>query len=411
MSTTYKIVSGDTFESIARKKYGSELQAEAVARANPGVSEPLTAGRALSIPLLPYAPKNQPQATRAENKEEIAILIDGKRFRFWDRVRITRAMDKADTVEFGAPFEPDNTEFREKFRPFSFKPVVVTMGGAALFTGTLIGVTPVLDNARNTISVSAYSLPGILNDCTAPASSYPIEFNGQKLNDIATTMAAPFGIAVEFKDDAGAVFPRVAAEPGDKVLEFWEKLAKQRNLVIGTTPAGAALFWKSVEPGSPVATLRQGSSPVLSVTPFFNPQEYYSHVTGIEPVEAGSGGSQFTVKNTLLEGITRPMTFNTPDTEGGGVKAVVEAKAGRMFGNMAAYAVRVAGLHDSQGKLWSPNTTIKLIAPRAMIYREYEFVIRSVVMDVGMKSQFSTLNLVMPGAFSGQLPESLPWDG
>jgi len=407
----YSVIAGDTFDSIARKKYGTENEADRIARANPGVAEPLTAGTVLTVPVLPSAPKDLQTQTPAADPDETAILIDGQRFRFWDKVRITRAVDAMDTVEFGAPFEADVPGFRETFRPFSFKPVVTTVGGSPLFTGTMVAVSPAVENSQKVVSVSGYSLPGVLNDCTPPASAFPLEFNNQGLREIATTLAAPFGLSVIFQADQGAVFERVATEPGKKVLAFLTELAKQRNLIVSSTPEGALIFWQSVEAGSPVARLQEGSAPVLSVTPFFSPQEYYSHITGIEPVIVGLAGSQFTVKNPRLQGVVRPITFNAPDTLDADVKAAVEAKSGRMFGNMASYSVRVATWRDPQGELWAPNTTVTLLAPDAMVYSEYEFVIRSVEFSRESKVKTATLNLVIPGSFSGQIPEALPWDG
>lgn len=407
----YSVIAGDTFETIARKKYGTEKEAGRISRANPGVSEPLTAGTVLTVPSLPDAPQNLPSQLPANVEDEVAVLINGQRFRFWDKVRITRAIDNMDTVEFGAPFDHTAPGFRESFRPFAFDPVVITVGGEPLFTGTMVAVTPTIDNGARTIAVSGYSLPGVLNDCTPPASSFPLEFNGQGIKEIAAAIAGPFGLSVDFQGDPGAVFERVACEPGKKALAFLAELAKQRNLIIASTERGKLLFWQSADAGKPVAKLRQGKAPVLSVTPFFSPQEYYSHITGIEPVLVGLAGSQYTVKNPRLQGVTRPITFNAPDTEGADVKAAVEAKAGRMFGNMVAYSVRVATWRDPSGNLWAPNTTVKLTAPDAMVYDEYEFVIRSIQFEREGSAATATLDLVIPGSFNGQIPEALPWDG
>ncbi len=408
--STYSVITGDTFESISRKKYGTEKEADLIARANPGVAQPLTAGTTLIVPVLPDAPRNVQQQAAADTEDEVAILVDGKRFRFWDKVRITRSIDTMDTVEFGAPFDSEAPGFRETFRPFSFKTVVITVGGTPLFTGTMVAVNPVVENAQKVISVSGYSLPGVLNDCTSPASSFPLEYDNQGLREIATALAAPFGISVDFQADQGAVFERVASEPGKKVLAFLTELAKQRNLIISSSSRGKLVFLQSAESGQPVARLQQGSAPVLSVTPFFSPQEYYSHITGIEPVVVGLAGSQFTVKNPRLLGVTRPLTFNAPDTLDADVKAAVEAKAGRMFGSMASYSVRVATWRDPNGKLWEPNTLVKLLAPDAMIYDEYEFIIRSIEFSRDRATETATLNLVIPGSFSGKIPGTLPWD-
>lgn len=406
----YRVVAGDTFESIARKKYGTGEEAGRIARANPGVSEPLTAGTVVTVPALPDAPQNLQSQAPAATEDEVALLIDGRRFRFWDKVRITRSLDAMDTVEFGAPFDHQAPGFRQTFRPFSFKPVAINVGGDPLFTGTMVTITPTVANDQKTVSVSGYATPGVLNDCTAPASDYPLEFNGQTLRGIAEAIAAPFGLSVRFLADPGAPFERVAASPGQKALTFLVELAKQRNLVVASTERGELLFWQSTDTGQPVARLEQGKAPVLSVTPFFSPQDYYSHVTGIEPVIVGLAGSQFTVRNPQLEGVLRPFTFEAPDSLDADVPATVQAKAGRMFANVAAYAIRVATWRDPSGELWRPNTTLKLLAPDAMVYTEYEFTIRSVAFEGEADKRTATIDLIIPGSFRGQLPETLPWD-
>jgi prophage tail gpP-like protein len=406
----YKVVTGDTFELIARKSYGVETQADRIARANPGVFEPIPAGVTITIPALPGAPQDIPQSAQSDNLDEVALSIDGKRYRFWEGVTINRSMDSMDTVSFGAPFDPDAPGFRETFRPFSFKPVNITVGGDPLFTGTMININPVLENDRKSISVSGYSLPGVLNDCMAPASAFPLEFDGQGLREISTTLSSLFGIDVDFTTDQGAIFDRVGLEPTKKVLGFLADLAKQRNLVISSTPLGKLLFQQSVSVGSPVAVLRQGESPVLFVSPAFNPQDYYSHIVGLESVFMGLAGGQFTVKNPRLEGVIRPFTFTLPDTIEADIQRATEAKAGRMFGNAVSYTLRVDTWRDPLGKLWTPNTTLKLIAPGAMIYNEYEFIIRSISFQRERSTNTATLNLVIPGSFSGKIPEVLPWD-
>ena len=81
-----------------------------------------------------------------------------------------------------------------------------------------------------------------------------------------------------------------------------------------------------------------------------------------------------------------------------------------MFGDMAAYSIRVATWRDPDGALWAPNTTITLLAPGAMVYKEYEFVIRAVEFEGNRAARVATLELVIPGSFSGKIPEVLPWD-
>jgi len=288
--------------------------------------------------------------------------------------------------------------------------VSVYIGGVLLFKGTMVGVTPELSDKEKIIAISCYSLAGVLNDCTASSSTYPLEYNRLGLRDIAQSLCAPFGISVVFLADQGAIFERVACDPTRKILDFLQELAKQRGLIIASGKNGELVFWRGVKSGNAVASFVQGQSPLISVTPSFSPQEYYSHVTGIEPVVTGTEGSQYTVKNPRLNGVIRPLTFTAQDTIGGNIKSAVAAKSSRMFANMVSYKIVISSWRDKNGQLWQPNTNLFIKAPDAMIYEKYEFTIRSVSFEKDAEQETATLNVVIVGSFNSEIPEVLPWD-
>lgn len=346
----------------------------------------------------------------SSNPSEVALLIEGERFRFWESIRISRSIDSIDKVEFSAPFEASNPSFKEKFRPFSYKKVSVFIGGRLLFNGVMVAVTPNITTEKKSVAISCYSIPGVLGDCTMPSSAYPLEFNNSKLDTIAKKLCAPFGIKPVFTAGIGASFERVALDPGQNILAFLTDLAKFRNMIISSTSDGKLLFQKSASSGKPVVRLFQGEPPIIEISPTFNPQEYYSHITGIEPATTKHSGSQFTVKNPKLNGVLRPDTFRVENTKKADVKEAVNAKLGRMFGNMVSYSISLATWFDPSGNLWEPNTTLKLKADDAMIYSEYEFIVRSVEFSKEADKETASMTLVLPGAFSGEIPKALPWD-
>lgn len=341
--------------------------------------------------------------------EDVAILIEGRRWRGWDSVEIERAIDSFSTVTFNAPFEPERAEFRSTFRPFSFKLVELYVHDNRVFNGVLLGVEPKIEPDSRTVEVSCYSHPAVIADCTMPASSFPLELNGLTLRQIAETLIEPFGPAVLLDGPEGAVFRRVAIKPDENVLQFLVTLAQQRELVITDTGDGAIRFLKSTSGGSPVAQLREGEPPLVAVSPTFSPQAYFSEITGIAKTRAGRLGSHYTVQNPWLESL-RPHAFELADTDDPDVPTATHAKLGRMFGNMLAVTIEVPTWRDPRGQLWTPNTTLMLEAPGAMIYRATEFLIRKVTLRQTADSITSSLELALPGAFSGEAPTVLPWD-
>ena len=164
--------------------------------------------------------------------------------------------------------------------------------------------------------------------------------------------------------------------------------------MIGNDVKGQPVFQQETNAPA-VQRLEFGRSPVLRVLPELNPQEYYSHVTVVTPSGIGYTGPQHTEPNPFLRGVTRPITFHAGDLELGEEVTVAKAKIGRMFANVIAYRVDLAGWRDVNGDLWTPNTRVRLLAPRAMVYNETEFLIRSVELLRDEKEDTTSLLLVL----------------
>jgi prophage tail gpP-like protein len=342
----------------------------------------------------------------------VVLLIDGKQFKFWSRIRFSAAIDRFDTIEFEAPYEFNRLEMREAFRPMTFREIVVSVNDNVIFTGTMIDPLPRLTDNESTVVVTAYALPGVLNDCTSSIDNLPSEFNKQNLHEIAEALITPFGLTLAKEAEPGPIFERVSLKPTQTVLSFLSDLANQRNQVIGNTSKGEVLFRQSATATTPVATFRQGESPLINVVPQLNGQRYYSEVTGVKPVKVGSKEDmKFTVKNRFLTGIHRPYIFEVPDVVGGDIQPAVFAKGSRMFADSVSYTIDVATWRTPDDKfLFSPNMVVRLKAPGVMINNEYTFIVREVDLDMEKNRETATMRLIMPGAYEGEPPDKLPWD-
>ncbi len=404
---TYLVQDGDTLETISLRVYGTTEYSSLIFSANPGIEDSSVSGTSLITPEI-----NTPQSysVASENPDSVSIAINGSVFNFWTTVSINEAIDSFSTVEFTAPFDVDLAGFKEAFRPFSYQSITVMIGGVLRFTGTMLTPTPVLQNNRKIVTVSCYAKAAVINDCMASSSSYPLESSGQNLTQIAKRLCSPFGVNVSSSLSVGAIFEQVSISPDEKILPYLTKLATQRNKVISNDENGDLIFQESVKTGNTIASLQQGLPPLVSVSPTTNPQSYYSHITGIEPISVGESGSKFTVINPHLKGNLRPFTFIVNDTLNSDIKLATEAKAGRMIANAVSYSVELSTWRDSNDELFKPNTLIRMIAPDAMVYSNYTFLIRGVNLLKNENSCRAILTLVLVGSFSGEIPESMPWD-
>lgn len=367
----------------------------------------------------------------AAQDEKIELLIGFKAFTGWDNLEVNLCIDKFDTVSFTAPFDASNKEFRDLFRPFTFAPVDILLSGERLFTGTMVGVDPSRSVDAGTVSISAYSQPGVLGDCTAPSGfgrkgrrsavgAIPLEFQKKTLQAIAAELCEPFGIPVEFRGDPGAPFDKVRCKLEEKIHSFLVELAKQRGFVMTNDVDGTLLFWKSIAQGNPVVQFVEGVAPFPGIKATFSPQEYYSEITGYAPAKHRKAGNRYTALNKWLgDGVDdgsapinahRPMSCKFDDTERADAPDATNAKLGRMFANMASFEIEdLPTWRDPQGNAWDPNTSISVMCPSAMIYAETELLIREVTLKQSATKLSANLNLVLPGAFSGKIPDRLPW--
>lgn len=408
--TNYTVQQGDTLESISRARFGTDEAADLIRTANPGIAAVPVAGTSLIIPgrELPRPPLNA-------TPEQLSVSVGGRVLEGWTDVSFTRSMDAFGAFQLSTVWDPSNADLRQALRPFTYPEVAIHEGGTLLYTGTLLAPTPSQTANSQTVNLTGYSLPGVLVDCTPPIGALPLERVDLNLQQIAEELLRPFGLVVQFDTEAGPAFEREAMKPTEKILQYMIGLAKQRQILITDTPEGSCRFQTEVPAGSPVAVLTEGEPGIDEITPNFSPQAYYSHVTSQAPAQfaflASNAGTAYTVANGRLPDVLRPLTFQAADTNAGDAKVAAEAKAGRMFANAVSYS---AGVPDwvvpVTGKLWEPNTTIRVTAPGAMIYRPYEFLIRSVSYRRTATRKTAVLDLVLPGTFRGEVPEVLPWD-
>ena len=404
---TYVVKAGDTLDIISARAYGVSSEGSLITAANPQLTGGLTPGMVLTIPPNPLR-SDTPGRVTATRENEVSVLLNGKLFRFWETMTLARSIDSFDLFTLGSTFDPDSAEQRAAFAPLSFQRAEVFVGGDRLYTGTNISNSSDGDESSGfTVATQGYALAGVLSDCPTSAGS-PLEFASMNLRDIATAQAKPFGLTPVFEADPGAAFDRVAIASEAKILGFWTTLAQQRKLVIGNNSAGHPVFRRETSEAA-TQRLELGRSPVRRVTPDFKPQKYYSHVTATTPSFVGLEGAKHTIANPFLQGVVRPFTFDAGDIEPGEEIAAAEAKIGRMFANAIAVRVDVVGWRNVHGELWAPNTKVRLLAPAVQIYRETEFLVRSVFLTRTSHEDTASLLCVLPGGFAGQIPEALPW--
>jgi prophage tail gpP-like protein len=403
MSSTYTTRGGETWNEVARNTTGNDLDAAKIQRANPGALAPLLPGVILQIPL------EAPEIVVASSVD-LEVSVWGQPIGTFHAFALVSSIDAVAKCGFNVPNEQ---ETRALFQPLSSPDITVNIGGSREFTGRADSPIPLNKPDSRLLDISCYSTPGILERVSPPMAAFPLEFTQANLPAIVGDLCSYHSIAIDFQAPPGPLFKEVDITPNQKIFAFLSGLSAQRGPVLTSGPFGELVVWTGVDPGNPVSRLEKGLAPASSVSVEIAEDRYYSSVTGIIPAKTKKRrpGVSFTVDNPHANDLVRPYSFEAKNLDPGELETAVLVAAGRMFAGVFSVNLELSTWFDDSGELYRPNTTIELKSPDDFIPDFYEFLIASVVLSASAGVKTASLSLVLPGVFSGQIPEVLPWQG
>jgi prophage tail gpP-like protein len=425
MSKAHNVVTGDTLGAISIRYMGTFSKWRKIVEVNPQLNGRRKAsdGSPLIYPgdtlIIPEEKTEKPDSyetaqtiSLTDMEQDVSIIVDGKKFTGFTGYEINLSCDSLDTFSFSAPYDIAAKDLKSAIMPFSFKECTVYYLGEKLFKGELLTPDPQLESDATEITLQGYPLCGVLNDCTVPPSKYPAEYYNLTIKDIADQIADIYGIKIMFPDGPGDPFAEVAFEPNEKVLSFLLKLAQQRKLLFTNDENGRLVFYKPKKK-SAFMTFKEGKSPLISISPQFNGQNFYSHITGLAKTDSLNQLSPYTFENRFLTriGKIRHDTFIVDDAETSiDLENAVLARAGRMFADCVSFALKCEGHLNDKGKVFKKGMTVCVEAPGAMITRQTNFTARNIKIMRDDRGKTADIDLVLPGSFTEELPEVLPWE-
>jgi len=336
---------------------------------------------------------------------DVSLKFGGEKFDSWSSIQIIEKMDSVATFGFESPFDFNNQNFRNRFKPFQYQDVDVAFDNESIFKGTAVSIMPNEGVNSSTISVNGYAKAGVLGDCQAPPDNYPLEFLDLNLQNIAMQLAGYFSLNAVFDNPPGAPFEEVALRTDQNIFDFLTSLAKERGLVISSNANGDPLFQKTkrdrigdITNAAPVATPEN-----------FDGQRLFSQYTAMGSTVPGLGADKFSVPDDRISAL-RPFVFNTDGANDADVSTDAQNKASRSYSGAISWNVPIPSFTGPDGLKWKPNKIVEYENPKAFIYKKTDFLIRSVEFNKTPTSESVVLNLVMPESFEGKIPKVLPWE-
>lgn len=180
----------------------------------------------------------------------LELLIDGYSWSGWKSIRVVRSIKQAANT-----FDLELTDRwvgQQSIRPISDdSKCQLLIDGEIVISGYVFEIMPSYDAGNHDLAVSGLSAAADLVDCSTKGQ----QFSGRTLLQIATDLAAPFGIAVSAETDIGGPFEKVALEAGQSIFDFLEELSRIRGVRLVSKADGSITFIRTGTTVAPTALI------------------------------------------------------------------------------------------------------------------------------------------------------------
>jgi len=396
----YTIIDEDSLSVVARRAYGNSNHWPRIWRANQsnlksGDPDLIYPGEVIFIPELAELLPDEPSISNRE-PDELSIVIDGLEIRHM-AARVIRTIDTASdgwtaTINW---LPGDNPELDRRLRPYSYPPVKVYIGGKLFISGRLYVVTPNITTDQITVDLVGFSKTADLIDSNLRP---PYEENGVTLKQRVQKLVQPFGIKAVFEADTGGVFDRITANETETVFAHLNKLAKERGVLISSTPNGDLLLTEADTRSKPVATLEQGVFPVLDFGAAFDGRRRFNTYRAINVTPFGSNEGIVKDKNVPR---SRMKTFSVQESTRGEIYTAARWERNKSIVDALTIAIPVVGwLNERTGEPWQENQKVTVISPAIFVPNGFDFLIRSVEFEERESEKKSILNIIPPQVYT-----------
>lgn len=232
----------------------------------------------------------------------LVIKINGENLEFFDNVTLSTSIDAiSSSFSFSSFLNLESYEFSE---------IEVLRNDVIIFTGFVFSKAAPENQSPEPFNYKCYSRTGILEDCSLPLSSYPVQTVNKTLKEIVESICSNFDITVKFDPSADSEINKnyslQSQSPVTKAAEIINKLCSQRDLILTHNSKGELIITKSLigEDASPPIKIK--SNRAYNYRKFFN--KYL--IVGQKGLRGGSARQAEAVLSEISEkrNITKTLT-------------------------------------------------------------------------------------------------------
>lgn len=302
----------------------------------------------------------------AKSDNDLKLTVAGKALTGWSSTTVTVGIEQMpNTFDILAteksPIHADAVGVKEG------SPCVVQLGADKVITGYVDSVLPYFQPGAHGVRLVGRGKCQDLVDCSAEWKGCQV--SGSNATEIATKLAAPYGITVKCLSEPGPVVPQFNINVGDTPADVLELITRHAGLLYYEDPDGNLILAEvaAEDAGSGFVEGKnvQAASFLRSIAQRYS--DYKCSLLSVDTsglFEFSDGLFYFAAKDPFV-GRRRQLVIVAEGVTGGLELARTRAlwEASRRAGRGRAVSVTVDSWRDGKGKLWTPNTLAPISLP------------------------------------------------
>lgn len=320
--------------------------------------------------------------------EDVRVIINGNDFIHYSELSISRDMES-----IASSFEMSVFKIDKDFPIWKGDKIQIKIGEHYILTGRIEYLNAFYNETESGLILIGRDNIGDLVDCSHTGKVY--EFTGrQSVTKIVAELCKPFSIDVKSELKTEDYIDSFKIDPGEKIFEALEKIAKSKGLIFQPTGEGNLVITKINDDG-PAILLTEGDNIVsaslnLDDTNRFSEYRILGQSTDRKTVLQNA--HDMGIKNYRPIEIVSFQNLSIQDA-----KKRAQWEAATRYGRSKAVYVEVPGWTIGK-EAWKPNSLCMVNIPKILICEE-KMLIRSTEMRFGETGTYTTLSLAEPAMF------------
>lgn len=266
-----------------------------------------------------------------------------------------------------------------------------------ILTGTIIVPQLKVTSKPELITISGYSVPGVLEDVPIPIDLYPLQSDNLNLEEIAEKYTNPFDVNIAFtqnvEKDMKKKYNKIVADESETIKSFLNKLASQRGIILTHNELGSILFTRvEVDKLIPAEVFIEGDNGINSMTLDINGQSLHSKITILKQASLKNpDAGQYTINNPYCP-IYRP---NTLIHESGDIFDIKKAARKALSDELTAIKLTI-----NTTKFVKPGNIIQVKSESLRLNELTDFFVEETNIKGNVKDETYTLTCVLKDVYS-----------